>query len=94
MTFIKKMIAGLTEKLTPNRVVAVMTPVFTLAAAALTGYVAKHFPGLPRIPASEIAALEGVVALSAAAAALKWIHGWQQHEARKAVQTGGGQNAA
>jgi hypothetical protein len=57
-----------------NRVVALFTPVFTAVAGLASAYAAKH--GLNLDP-TEVAAVEALVATSAAGAALKWLHGSQ-----------------
>jgi hypothetical protein len=65
-----------------NRVVVLLTPiVFVPASAWVTAYVAKHFPGLPAFSSGEVTGLMVAGALSALAAAYKWIDGWQKHEA-------------
>jgi len=61
-----------------NRIVALFTPVFAAGAALATGYLSKHFPGLPVLEPAEVVALEITAATSASAAALKWLHGSQQ----------------
>ena len=72
--------------MSPNRVVAVLTPlVFAPAAGAITAWIANNIPG------AEISAqnLEEVFiggALIGLAPAAQWLHGWQKYEARKADQ--------
>ena len=61
-----------------NRIVAFLTPVFVAGSALLSGYVAKT-TGLNVNPA-ELVAVESAVGLSAAGAALKWLHGWSVYE--------------
>ena len=61
-----------------NRIVALFTPVFVAGSALLSGYVAKT-TGLNVNPA-ELVAVESAVGLSAAGAALKWLHGWSGYE--------------
>lgn len=58
-----------------ERAVAFMTPVFAIAATAGTGWVATHFPGLPKINPAEVTALMGLGMFTAGSAALKWLHG-------------------
>lgn len=67
-----------------NRRVALLTPVFSAGAAVGSAWLLKHFPGLPVPSASELLAVELSAATSAAAAALKWLHGHQQYERLKA----------
>ena len=72
--------------MSPNRVVAVLTPlVFAPAAGAIAAWIANNIPG------AEISArnLEEVFiggALIGLAPAAQWLHGWQKYEARKAEQ--------
>jgi hypothetical protein len=63
-----------------NRVVAVLTPVFAAAAAVGSAWLTKHFPGLPELTSTDTTILGGLVAVSATAAALKWLHGHQSYE--------------
>lgn len=72
--------------MSPNRVVAVLTPlIFAPAAGAIATWIANNIPG------AEISArnLEEVFiggALIGLAPAAQWLHGWQRYEARKAEQ--------
>lgn len=72
--------------MSPNRVVAVLTPlVFAPAAGAITAWIANNIPG------AEISAqnLEEVFiggALIGLAPAAQWLHGWQKYETRQAEQ--------
>lgn len=72
--------------MSPNRVVAVLTPlIFAPAAGAIATWIANNIPG------AEISArnLEEVFiggALIGLAPAAQWLHGWQKYEARKAEQ--------
>jgi len=70
--------------MSPNRVVAVLTPlVFAPAAGAFSAWLAEHFPGVEVSQGS----LEEVFiagALIALAPAAQWLHGWQKYEAREA----------
>jgi hypothetical protein len=72
--------------MSPNRIVAVLTPlVFAPAAGAIATWIANNIPG------AEISArnLEGVFiggALIGLAPAAQWLHGWQKYETRKAEQ--------
>lgn len=72
----------LQKKFPVNRVVVLLTPAFVAASAWLSGYVAKHFPGLPALSPGEVTALMVAGAASALAAAYRWLDGWQKHEAR------------
>jgi hypothetical protein len=67
-----------------NRVVALLTPVFSAASAVGSAWLLKHFPGVPTPSASELLGVEVTVATSAGAAALKWLHGHQAWEKRVA----------
>ena len=72
--------------MSPNRVVAVLTPlVFAPAAGAIAAWIANNIPG------AEISArnLEEVFiggALIGLAPAAQWLHGWQKYESRQAEQ--------
>jgi hypothetical protein len=70
--------------MTPNRVVAVLTPlVFAPVAGAITAWLADNFPG---VEVSQ-GALEEIFiagALIALAPAAQWLNGWQKFEARQA----------
>jgi hypothetical protein len=72
--------------MSPNRVVAVLTPlVFAPAAGAIAAWIANNVPG------AEISAgnLEEVFiggALIGLAPAAQWLHGWQKYETRQAEQ--------
>ncbi|HVY79310.1 MAG TPA: hypothetical protein VG898_12475 [Solirubrobacterales bacterium] len=81
---INKAIDSLQAKFPPNRIVVLLTPlVFVPAATWVTGYVAEHFPGLPQLSSGAVSGLMATGALSALAAAYKWLDGWQKHEERK-----------
>ena len=70
--------------MTPNRVVAVLTPlIFAPLAGAAAAWLAEHFQGFQVDPK----ALEEIFiagALIALAPAIQWLHGWQKYEAREA----------
>jgi hypothetical protein len=69
--------------MSPNRIVATLTPVFALAAGACATWLADHFPGINVSPdALEEIFIAG--ALAVLAPALQWLYGWQKHEAREA----------
>lgn len=64
----------------PNRVVAVLTPlVFAPLAGAISAWLTKQFPGTEGAT-PEVFLGGAVVAL---APALQWLHGWQKYEARQ-----------
>ncbi|WP_162794709.1 hypothetical protein [Nonomuraea lactucae] len=66
-----------------GRFVAVLTPVFAVAAGWMAGVVAQAVPGAHldhnQLVAFMIAAMTAVVT-----AAWKWLQGWQRHEQRVA----------
>lgn len=62
-----------------SRFVTLLTPVFTVLAGYLAGLVGKYLPGLHLDP-GELVAFMVAASTSAFTAALKWMHGWQQHE--------------
>jgi hypothetical protein len=63
-----------------NQIVVVLTPVFAFVAAAVAGWAARKFPGL-HLDGTQITALMVLIATSALTMAVKWLHGWQAHEA-------------
>ena len=70
--------------MTPNRVVAVVTPlVFAPLAGALSAWLAEHFPGF-NVPQDQLEKVFIAGALIALAPAAQWLHGWQKYEARQA----------
>jgi hypothetical protein len=70
------------EKVIPtNRLVALLTPVFTAVAAVGTAWLGKHFPGLPVPTKTQVVVYEGLGASAALGSALKWLHGHQKYEA-------------
>jgi cytochrome bd-type quinol oxidase subunit 2 len=70
--------------MTPNRIVAVLTPlVFAPAAGAVAAWVAKHAPGVD-LSTEELTNIFIAGALVAIAPALQWLHGWQKYEERQA----------
>ena len=72
--------------MSPNRVVAVLTPlVFAPAAGGVATWIANNIPGAS-IPASRLEEVFIGGALIALAPAAQWLHGWQKYEARKAEQ--------
>ena len=69
--------------MSPNRLVAMLTPVFALAAGACSMWLAEHFPGL-NISADALEEIFIAGALAGLAPALQWLYGWQKYEAREA----------
>lgn len=65
---------------TVNRIVVFLTPVFTAAAAVGTGWLSKHFPGLPTPKSGEVVKLEIAGATAALGGALMWLKGHHQYE--------------
>jgi hypothetical protein len=69
---------------TPNRIVAVLTPlVFAPAAGAVSAWVAKHAPGV-ELSSQELTNIFIAGALVALAPAAQWLHGWQKYEQQQA----------
>jgi len=68
-----------TEYSSIGRFVAILTPVFTIAAGWIAGVVAKAVPGA-HLNQSEIVSFMVAASVSAMAAGWKWLQGWQQHE--------------
>jgi hypothetical protein len=70
--------------MTPNRVVAVLTPlVFAPLAGAVSAWLARHAPGVS-VQQDDVQAVFIGGALIALAPAAQWLHGWQKYEAREA----------
>jgi hypothetical protein len=70
--------------MSPNRIVAVATPLlFAPLAGAVSAWLAVHFPGfnIDRGALEEIFIAGALIALAPAA---QWLHGWQKFEARQA----------
>jgi hypothetical protein len=68
--------------MSPNRIVAMLTPIFALAAGACATWLAEHFPALD-VPASALEEIFIAGALAVLAPALQWLYGWQKWEARQ-----------
>jgi 5'-deoxynucleotidase YfbR-like HD superfamily hydrolase len=68
--------------MSPNRIVALVTPVCALGAGWVATWLADHVPGL-NIPQESLQAVFIAGALSVLAPALHWLHGWQKFEARE-----------
>jgi hypothetical protein len=70
--------------MTPNRVVAVLTPlIFAPLAGAAAAWLAEHFPGF-QVDQKALEEIFIAGALIALAPAIQWLHGWQKYEAREA----------
>ena len=69
--------------MSPNRLVALLSPFFALAAGACSVWLAEHFPGL-NISADALEEIFIAGALAGLAPALQWLYGWQKYEAREA----------
>jgi hypothetical protein len=70
--------------MTPNRVVAVLTPlVFAPLAGGVAAWLAKHVPGA-EVRQADLQEIFIGGALLGLAPALQWLHGWQKYEARQA----------
>jgi hypothetical protein len=70
--------------MTPNRAVAVLTPlVFAPLAGAVAAWLAEHFPGF-NVDQNALEEIFIAGALIALAPAAQWLHGWQKFEARQA----------
>lgn len=66
-----------------NRLVALATPlVFVPISAWFSGYVAKHFPGLPAFSSAQITGIMVAGSVAALTAGYKFLDGWQKHEQR------------
>lgn len=66
-----------------GRFVALLTPVFAVAAGWLAGLVGQLVPGA-HLSQTQIVAFMTAAAISAITAGWKWLQGWQQHEAQVA----------
>jgi hypothetical protein len=62
-----------------GRFVALLTPVFAVAAAWVAGAVAQVVPGA-HLDQNQLVVFMVTAATAVLAAGLKWLHGWQQHE--------------
>jgi hypothetical protein len=60
------------------RVVAILTPLFTIAAGWIASWVAQHTGA--QLDRTQIVTFMAVASASALTASWKWLHGWQQHE--------------
>ena len=68
--------------MSPNRIVALLTPICALAAGASATWLAEHFPTID-VPASALEEIFIAGALTVLAPALQWMLGWQKWEARQ-----------
>ena len=68
--------------MTPNRIVALITPVCALAAGWAASWLAENVPGLD-VSKENLQAVFIAGAVSVLAPALHWLHGWQKWEARQ-----------
>ena len=69
-----------TEASLIGRFVAILTPVFAIAAGWIAGLVAQAVPGA-HLDQDQVVTFMAAAAAAALAAGWKWLHGWQQHEA-------------
>ncbi len=69
-----------TEASLISRFVAILTPVFAIAAGWFAGVIAQAVPGA-HLDQTQIVAFMTAAAVSAITAGWKWLQGWQQHEA-------------
>jgi hypothetical protein len=68
-----------TEASLIGRFVAILTPVFAVAAGWFAGVIAQAVPGA-HLDQNQIVAFMTAAAVSAITAGWKWLQGWQQHE--------------
>ena len=68
-----------TEGSLAGRFVALLSPVFAIAAGWVAGRVATIVPGA-HLDQTQIVSFMVVASTSALTAAWKWLQGWQQHE--------------
>lgn len=72
-------------KFPPAKLTTLLTPtVFVPASIWITGYVAKHFPGLPAFTTGQVTAFMIAGGFAAMTASFKRVDGWQKHEKREA----------
>jgi hypothetical protein len=69
--------------MSPNRIVAMLTPVLALAAGAVATWLAEHFPGV-NVSQDALEEIFIAGAVTVLAPAGQWLYGWQKHEAREA----------
>jgi hypothetical protein len=69
--------------MSPNRIVALLTPVCALAAGWVASWIAQNFPAANISKESlQVVFVGGMAAVIAPA--WQWLHGWQKYEARQA----------
>jgi hypothetical protein len=68
--------------MSPNRIVALLTPVCALAAGWAASFIAQNFPDANISKESLQAVFIGGMA-AVIAPAWQWMHGWQKYEARQ-----------
>jgi 5'-deoxynucleotidase YfbR-like HD superfamily hydrolase len=68
--------------MSPNRIVALVTPVCALAAGWAATWLADNVPGMT-ISKENLQAVFIAGAVAVLAPALHWLHGWQKFEARE-----------
>lgn len=69
--------------MSPNRIVALLTPVCALAAGWVASWIAQNFPDANISKESLQAVFIGGMA-AVIVPAWQWLHGWQKYEARQA----------
>lgn len=62
-----------------NRIVVMLAPFITIAAAWIAGLVARHVPGV-KLDQTQVASVMVSIVVVCLGAAWKWLQGWQQHE--------------
>jgi hypothetical protein len=72
--------------MTPNRIVALITPACALAAGWAASWLADNVPGL-NISQENLQAVFIAGAVAVILPALQWLHGWQKWEERSDAQT-------
>ena len=72
--------------MSPNRIVAFLTPlVFAPLAGVISTWAAENLPGV-NVPASAVEEIFIAGALIALAPAVQWLYGWQKWEQRREVE--------
>jgi hypothetical protein len=72
--------------MSPNRIVALITPACALAAGWAASWLADNVPGL-NISQENLQAVFIAGAVAVILPALQWLHGWQKWEERSDAQT-------
>jgi hypothetical protein len=71
------------ELMSPNRIVAFLTPlVFAPLAGVISTWAAENLPGV-RVPPNAVEEIFIAGALIALAPAAQWLHGWQKYEQQR-----------